>query len=71
MIYSSNLNPLQIVISSKDNFPGIANQVALWGVARVALDVGYISQDMDFVESQQKFTEALESTLSLRLECVI
>lgn len=71
MIYFSNFNPLQIVISSKDNFPGIANQIALWGVARVALDVGYISQDMDFVESQQKFTEALESTLSLRLECVI
>lgn len=71
MIYFSNFNPLQIVISSKDNFPGIANQVALWGVARVALDVGYISQDMDFVKSQQKFTEALESTLSLRLECVI
>lgn len=71
MIYFSNLNPLQIVISSKDNFPGIANQVALWGVARVALDVGNISQDMDFVKSQQKFTEALESTLSLRLECVI
>lgn len=71
MIYFSNFNPLQIVISSKDNFPGIANQVALWGVARVALDIGYISQDMDFVKSQQKFTEALESTLSLRLECVI
>lgn len=71
MIYFSNLNPLQIVISSKDNFPGIANQVALWGVARVTLDVGYISQDMDFVKSQQKFTEALKSTLSFRLECVI